>query len=156
VNINLTLIGQSIAFIFFVLFCMKFVWPPIVAALAEREKKIADGLLAAERAEKDLELAKHKISDQLREAKEESAKLIEQANKRAQQIVEEAKQKAIEEADRQKAAAEAEIAQQMNRAREELRGKVASLAIAGAERILQASVDQKAHGKLVDDLAAQL
>ncbi|MCW8195580.1 F0F1 ATP synthase subunit B [Proteobacteria bacterium 005FR1] len=155
-NINLTLIGQSIAFIFFVLFCMKFVWPPIVAALAEREKKIADGLLAAERAEKDLELAKHKVSDQLREAKEESAKLIEQANKRAQQIVEEAKQKAIEEADRQKAAAEAEIAQQMNRAREELRGKVATLAIAGAERILQSSVDQQAHGKLVDDLAAQL
>lgn len=155
-NINLTLIGQSIAFIFFVLFCMKFVWPPIVAALAEREKKIADGLLAAERAEKDLELAKHKVSDQLREAKEESAKLIEQANKRAQQIVEEAKQKAIEEADRQKAAAEAEIAQQMNRAKEELRGKVATLAIAGAERILQASVDQQAHGKLVDDLAAQL
>jgi F-type H+-transporting ATPase subunit b len=156
VNINLTLIGQSIAFIFFVLFCMKFVWPPIVAALAEREKKIADGLLAAERAEKDLELAKHKVSDQLREAKEESAKLIEQANKRAQQIVEEAKQKAIEEANRQKAAAEAEIAQQLNRAREELRGKVASLAIAGAERILQSSVDQQAHGKLVDDLAAQL
>lgn len=155
-NINLTLIGQSIAFIFFVLFCMKFVWPPIVAALAEREKKIADGLLAAERAEKDLELAKHKVSDQLREAKEESAKLIEQANKRAQQIVEEAKQKAIEEANRQKAAAEAEIAQQMNRAREELRGKVASLAIAGAERILQSSVDQQAHGNLVDDLAAQL
>lgn len=155
-NINLTLIGQSIAFIFFVLFCMKFVWPHIVAALAEREKKIADGLLAAERAEKDLELAKHKVSDQLREAKEESAKLIEQANKRAQQIVEEAKQKAIEEADRQKAAAEADIAQQMNRAKEELRGKVATLAIAGAERILQASVDQQAHGKLVDDLAAQL
>jgi F-type H+-transporting ATPase subunit b len=156
VNINLTLIGQSIAFLFFVWFCWKFVWPPIMNAMAEREKKIADGLLAAERAEKDLELAKHKVSDQLREAKEESAKLIEQANKRAQQIIEEAKQKAIEEADRQKAAAEADIAQQMNRAREELRGKVASLAIAGAERILQASVDQKAHGKLVDDLAAQL
>lgn len=155
-NINLTLIGQSIAFIFFVLFCMKFIWPPIVAALAEREKKIADGLLAAERAEKDLDLAKHKVADRLREAKEESAKIVEQANRRAQQIIEEAKEKAVVEGDRKKAAAEAEIEQQINRAREELRGKVATLALAGAEKILQSSVDPKVHGKLVDDLAAQL
>lgn len=155
-NINLTLIGQSITFIFFVLFCTKFIWPFIVRALEEREKKIADGLLAAERAEKDLELTQQKVAEQLRETKQEATTIIEQANKRAQQIVEEAKEKAIAEADRQKAAAEAEIQQQLNRAREELRAKVASLAIAGAEKILQSSVDQKAHGKLVDDLAAQL
>lgn len=155
-NINLTLIGQSITFIFFVLFCMKFIWPFITRALEEREKKIADGLLAAERAEKDLELTQQKVAEQLRETKQEAATIIEQANKRAQQIVEEAKEKAIAEADRQKAAAEAEIEQQLNRAREELRARVATLAIAGAEKILQTSVDQQAHGKLVDDLAAQL
>lgn len=155
-NINLTLIGQSIAFIFFVWFCMKFIWPFITRALEEREKRIADGLLAAERAEKNLELVQSKVAEQMREAKEEAAKIIEQANRRAQQIVEEAKEKALAEADRQKAAAEAEIAQQINRAREELRGKVGSLAIAGAEKILQSSVDPKVHGKLVDDLAAQL
>lgn len=155
-NFNATLIGQTFAFFIFVLFTMKYIWPPIMAALADREKKIADGLLAAERAEKDLELAQHKVADQMREAKEESAKIVEQANKRAQQIVEDAKQKAIAEGDRQKAAAQAEIEQQVNRAKEELRGKVATLAIAGAEKILQSSVDQKAHGKLVDDLATQL
>lgn len=155
-NFNATLIGQTIAFAIFVLFTMKYIWPPIMAALADREKKIADGLLAAERAEKDLELAQHKVADQMREAKEESAKIVEQANKRAQQIVEEAKQKAIAEGDRQKAAAQAEIEQQLNRAKEDLRAKVATLAIAGAEKILQSSVDQQAHGKLVDDLAKQL
>lgn len=155
-NINLTLIGQSIAFIFFVLFCMKFIWPYIIRALEEREKRIADGLLAAERAEKNLELVQHKVADQMREAKEEAAKIVEQANRRAQQIVEEAKEKAVAEADRQKAAAEAEIEQQINRAREELRGKVAALAISGAERILESSIDPKVHSKLVDDLAAQL
>ncbi|MEX1033086.1 MAG: F0F1 ATP synthase subunit B [Cellvibrionaceae bacterium] len=155
-NFNATIIGQTFAFFVFVLFCMKYIWPHIMAALAEREKKIADGLLAAERAEKDLELAQHKVADRMREAKAESAKIVEQANKRAQQIIEEAKQKAIVEGDRQKAAAEAEIEQRVNRAKEELRSKVATLAIAGAEKILQSSVDQKVHGKLVDELAAQL
>lgn len=155
-NVNLTLIGQSIAFILFAVFCMKFVWPQLMNMMAEREKKIADGLEAADRANKDLELAQHKATEQLREAKEQAADIIEQANKRALQIVEEAKQKAIEEANRQKAAAEAEIAQQVNRAKEELRTKVAQLALSGAEKVLQASVDQQAHSKLVDDLAAQL
>ena len=155
-NFNATLIGQTIAFIFFVWFTMKYVWPPIMAAIAEREKKIADGLEAAERSKKDLELAQNKVADQMREAKSQAAELVDQANKRAQQIVEEAKQKAIEEANRQKAAAEAEIEQQLNRAKEELRSKVAGLALVGAEKVLKASIDQQAHSKLVDDLAAQL
>lgn len=155
-NINATLIGQTIAFIFFIWFCMKYVWPPIMAAISEREKQISDGLDAAERSKKDLELAKEKIADQLREVKDDAAKILEQANNRGQQIIEEAKTKAIEEAGRQKTAAEAEIDMQLNRAKEELRGKVAALAISGAEKILQSSIDQKAHGKLVDDLAAQL
>ncbi|MGH1472064.1 MAG: F0F1 ATP synthase subunit B [Cellvibrionaceae bacterium] len=155
-NINLTLIGQSITFFLFVAFCWKFAWPALLGVMAEREKKIADGLEAAERAAKDLELAQNKAGDQLREAKEQASAIVEQANKRAQQIVEDAKEKAIEEANRQKVAAEAEIEQQLNRAKEELRGKLAGLAITGAEKIIKSSVDQQTHSKMIDDLAAQL
>jgi F-type H+-transporting ATPase subunit b len=156
VNVNLTLIGQSIAFVIFAVFCMKYVWPLLINMMAEREKKIADGLEASDRAAKDLELAQERATEQMKEAKSQAAEIIDEAKKRGQQIVEEAKQKAIEEANRQKAAAEAEIAQQLNRAKEELRSKVAMLALSGAEKVLQSSIDQKAHGKLVDDLAAQL
>jgi F-type H+-transporting ATPase subunit b len=156
VNINLTLIGQTISFAFFVLFCMKFVWPALISIMEEREKKIADGLEAADRADKDLELAQKKATQQLREAKEEAAAIIEQANKRAGQIVEEAKDQAKAEGDRLKVAAEAEIEQEMNRAKEELRGKVAALALAGAEKVLAASIDEKANSELVNQLAAEL
>ena len=155
-NINATLIGQSIAFIFFIWFCMRYVWPPIMAALAEREQKIADGLEAAERSKKDLELTQEKVAEQMREAKLQAAEIVEDAKKRGQQLVEEAKQKAIEEGNRQKAAAKAEIDQQLVRAKEELRGKVASLALIGAEKVLGASIDRQTHGKLVDDLATRL
>ena len=155
-NPNLTLIGQSISFLFFVAFCWKFVWPALINIMQEREKKIADGLEAADRASKDLDLAQHKATETLREAKEQAADIIEQANKRSQQIIEEAKSKAIQEANRQKAAAEAEIEQQLNRAKEELRSKVAELALVGAEKVLRSSIDKQAHGKLVDDLASQL
>jgi len=156
VNINLTIIGQAIAFFIFVVFCMKYVWPPLTSALAERKKKIADGLDAAERAERDLKLAQEKAADDMRASKVEAAAIIEQANKRANQIIEEAKEQAREEANRVKAAAEAEIEQQVNQAKEALRGQVAALAIAGAEKILEASVDEKAHAQLVDKLAAEL
>jgi F-type H+-transporting ATPase subunit b len=156
VNINLTIIGQAIAFFIFVVFCMKYVWPPLTSALAERKKKIADGLDAAERAERDLKLAQEKATDNLRESKEQAAAIIEQANKRANQIVEEAKDAAREEASRVKAAAEAELEQQINQAKEALRSQVAALALAGAEKILEASVDEKAHAQLVEKLAAEL
>ena len=155
-NINLTLIGQMIAFICFVMFCMKYVWPPILAAMAEREKKIADGLAAADRASHDLELAKEKAVERLKEAKHEAAGIIDAANKRGIQLVEEAKASAVVEADRVKTAAKAEIEQETNRAREQLRGQVAALALAGAEKVLGASIDQKAHAELVDKLAAEL
>ena len=155
-NINLTIIGQAIAFFIFVVFCMKYVWPPLTSALAERKKKIADGLDAAERAERDLKLAQEKATDNLRESKEQAAAIIEQANKRANQIVEEAKEQAREEANRVKAAAEAEVEQQVNQAKEALRAQVAALALAGAEKILEASVDEKAHAQLVEKLAAEL
>lgn len=155
-NINLTLIGQIIAFALFVWFCMKFVWPPIIAAMKARADKIADGLEAADRADKDLELAQEAATKKLHAAKEEAASIIDSANKRASQIVEEAKDQAREEGDRLKAAAQAEIAQEMNRAKEALRGQVASLAIAGAEKVLEASIDENAHKALVEKLAASL
>ena len=155
-NINLTLIGQMLAFVAFVVFCMKYVWPPILAAMQEREQKIAEGLAAAEQAEQDLELAKEKAVESLKEAKEEASSIVDAANKRANQIVEEAKDTARLEAERVKAAAQAEIEQEANRAREQLRSQVAVLSVAGAEKILGASIDQQAHADLVDKLAAEL
>ena len=155
-NINLTLIGQMVAFVCFVVFCMKYVWPPIMAAMQERTNKIAEGLAAADRASHDLELAKEKAVERLKEAKEEAAVIIDAANKRGNQLVEEAKQAAIVEAQRVKASAQAEIEQETNRAREHLRGQVAALSLAGAEKILGAAIDPKAHAELVDQLATEL
>ncbi len=155
-NINLTLIGQMLAFICFVVFCMKYVWPPILAAMAEREQKIADGLAAADRASHDLELAQEKAVERMKEAKAEAAGIIDSANKRAGQLVEEAKDAAVVEADRVKASAQAEIEQETNRAREQLRGQVATLSLAGAEKVLGAAIDQEAHNELVEKLAAEL
>lgn len=155
-NINLTLFGQMVTFAIFVWFCMKFVWPVIITAMEERQQKIADGLDAADRAMRDLEAAQDKATDQMKEAKQEAAGIVDQANKRANQIVEEAKQQAITEGDRLKVAAEAEIEQEINRAKEELRASVAGLAIAGAEKVLEASIDDKANRSLVDNLASQL
>ena len=155
-NINLTIIGQAIAFAIFVMFCMKYVWPPITVAMADRKKKIAEGLDAADRAERDLRLAQERAADDLREGKQQAAAIIEQANKCAILMIEEAKEQAREEANRVKTAAQAELEQDVNRAREVLRAQVSVLAIAGAEKILEASVDQKAHAKLVEKLAAEL
>lgn len=155
-NLNATLIGQMVAFVIFIYLTQRFVWPPIVAAMAERTKRIADGLQAADKAEKDLELAKHKVVEQLTSAKKEAAIIIDQANKRAIEIVEEAKEKARLEGDRLKVSAQAEIEQATSRAREELRAKVVTLALAGAEKILESSIDQNAHTELVNKLAAEL
>lgn len=155
-NINMTLFGQMLAFAVFVWFCMKYVWPALDHALEERKAKIADGLDAADRAMRDLELAQGKATEQLKEAKHEVAGLLEQANKRANQIIEEAKAKAQAESERIKAMGMAEVEQELNRAREELRAKVGVLAIAAAEKILEASIDENANRELVDKLAAQL
>lgn len=155
-NMNLTIFGQLIAFAIFVGFCMKYVWPPLTSAMAERAKKIADGLDAANRAQRDLELAQEKATDQLRESKEKAAEIIEQANKRANQIVDEAKEAARTEGERILAAAQAEVAQEANRAKEELRKQVSELAIAGAGKILGKSVDVAAHEELLNQLADEL
>jgi len=155
-NINATLIGQAIAFAIFVWFCMKFVWPPLLNAIEERQKKIADGLTQAERAGKDLELAQAKAAEKLKEAKVQAAEIIEQANKRRTQIVEEAKNEAEIERNKIIAQGEAEIEAERNRAREELRQQVATLAIAGAEKIIKRSIDKEANSDIINKLVAEL
>lgn len=155
-DLNATIIGQSIAFFVFVWFCMKYVFPPVNAILEERQKKIADGLEAADRAQRDLNLAQNKAADELREAKVKSAEIIDLANKRANQIVDEAKDKAREEGQRLIAGAKAEIDMEIQRAREALRAQVAAIAIAGAEKILETSIDQAANEELVKKLASEL
>ncbi|MDO8906932.1 MAG: F0F1 ATP synthase subunit B [Pseudohongiella sp.] len=155
-NLNATILGQSIAFAVFVWFCLKYVWPPITAALADRQKKIADGLEAADRAQRDLNLAQNRVAEDLREAKVKSAEIIDLATKRANQIVDEAKDKAREEGQRIIAGAKAEIDMEIQRAREALRAQVAAIAIAGAEKILEKSIDQAANEELVKKLASEL
>ena len=155
-NINATLIGQSITFFVFVWFCMKFVWPPIMNALAERRKQIADGLAAGERGKHELELASKRAVENLHEAKQKAAEIIAQADKRAAQLVEEAKGVAKLEADRMIAGAQASIAQETVRAKEVLRGQVAGLAVAGAEKILRREIDAKAHAGLLDAIKSEL
>lgn len=155
-NINLTLFGQTFAFAIFVWFCMKFVWPPITKAMQERQKKIAEGLDAAGRAQQDLKLAQEKVSNTLRETKDQAAQILEQANKHANSIVEEAKLQARAEGERLIANARSEIEQEVNRAKDQLRAQVAALAVLGAEKILESQVDAKVHSDLVDKLASQL
>ena len=155
-NINLTLIGQSITFIAFVWFCLKFIWPPLIGALEERKNKIADGLAAAERGAHEKELAEKRAAETLHEAKNQAQDIINQAQKRANEIVEESKDTARTEGERIVAAANAEIEQEVNRAREHLRGQVATLVIAGAEKVLKKEIDAKANEDLLQDLVAQL
>lgn len=155
-NINATLIGQSITFIIFVWFCMKYIWPPIMNALATRKKIIADGLAAADHAKLDLELARKRATENMHDAKVQAAEIIAHAEKRAAQLVEEAKMTAKVEGERQLTAAKAEIVQEANRARESLREQVAALAVAGAEKILRREVDAKTHAALIDQLKAEL
>jgi len=150
VNINLTMIGQAIAFFIFVVFCMKYVWPPIMAALQERQKKIADGLAASDRAARDLELAQEKSAQELREAKQQAAGLI------AAQIVEASKEDARKEGQKLIEQAKAEIEQERNQARDALRAEISAIAVAGAEKILETSVDASKHNEMLEKLAAEL
>ena len=155
-EINATLIGQMITFAVFVWFTMKYIWPHIIKAMQEREKRIVDGLAAAERGHHELELAQHKATDQLRDAKIHAAEILEQANKRANQIVEESKERAREEGERLLAIAHSDIEQEIQSAREKLRKEVAALAIASAEKILERSVDAHVQSELVDKLITEI
>ena len=153
---NATLIGQLIAFAVFVAFCMKYVWPPLMAAIEERQKTIADGLAASERAEKDLELAQQKATDQLRDAKLQAAEIVEQAKKRANQLVDEETQRGHSEREKIVASGYAEIEAERNRAKEELRKQVAALAISGAQQILGREIDAQAQTDIVEKLVEEL
>jgi F-type H+-transporting ATPase subunit b len=155
-NINLTLIGQSITFIVFVLFCMKFVWPHLMKALEARKTTIADGLAAGEKGRHDLALAEKRAAEILRETKQQAAEILAQAEKRGADIVDEAKQAAKTEAENILVAAKADIGREINAAREQLRARVTDLAVAGAARILKKEIDAKAHAKLLDDVVRQL
>jgi F-type H+-transporting ATPase subunit b len=156
VNINLTLIGQSLTFLCFVFFCMKYVWPALIGVMQAREQRIAQGLDNADKADKDLELAKQQAAAQIKEAKEQAAAIVDAANKRANQIVADAKQQALTEVERVKASAQAEIEREVTQAREQLRSKVATLALVGAEKVLGAAIDANAHNQMLDKLAAEL
>lgn len=155
-NINLTLLGQTIMFFMFVWFCMKFVWPPITEALSQRKQQIADGLAAGERGKLDLELAAKRSTEILHEAKQKASDIVAQAEKRGVMIVEDAKNSAKIEGDRLLAGAKAEIEQEVFRAKESLRSQVADLAVAGAEKILRREVDAKAHAELLATLKSEL
>jgi F-type H+-transporting ATPase subunit b len=155
-NINATLIGQAIAFFLFVVFCMKYVWPPIVHALQERKKKIADGLAAGERGKHEQQLAMERAKEILREAKDQAGEIIGRAEKRANEIIDEAKSQAREEGSRLLTASRAEIAQEINRTKEDLRAQVVALAMQGAGKVLQRELDPKVHAELLDRLAAEI
>ncbi len=155
-NITATLIGQMLTFAVFVWFTMRFVWGPLTRVMEERNKRIADGLAAAERGQHDQVLAQERAKQVLHEAKEQANEIIGHAQKRAAEIVEEAKQDARTEGERIVTAARAEIEQEVNRAKEELRRQVALLAVAGAEKILERELDASTHAKLLDELAGQI
>lgn len=155
-NLNATLFAQFVVFFILAGFTMKFVWPPLIKALDERAKKIADGLAAADRGKADLAAAEKRIQGELASARDEGQKRIGEAEKRAQLIIEEAKKTAAEEAARIIANAKADAQQQVNQAREELRGQVATLAVKGAEQILKREVNAAAHADLLNQLKTEL
>lgn len=155
-NINATLLGQAITFAILIWFTMKFVWPPLMAAMAERAKTIADGLAAAERGKHDLELAEKRAAEILRQGKEKASEIIAASEKRATEIVEEAKANAKTEGDRILVAAKADIDQEVFRAKEQLRTQVSAVALAGAGKILGREIDAKAHNDLLDKLVAEI
>lgn len=155
-DINATIIGQAITFAIFIWFTLKFVWPPLTAALDERAQKIADGLAAAERGKSDLAQAERKSADALVEARQKGAEIIALSEKRRAEIIEEAKAEAVAAAERIKQAAQAEVEQETFRAREALRARVAELAVAGAERILRREINAEAHAELLTAISAEL
>ncbi len=155
-NINLTLFGQTITFIVFVWFCLKFIWPHIIKAMDDRKTQIADGLAAGERGRREQELAEQRAVEVIREAKDQAKEILALAHKRGDEIVDDAKGDGRAEGERMLRAAEAEMEQQMNQAREQLRGDVVKLALQGAQQVLGRDVDENAHTEQLNRLAEQL
>ena len=155
-DINLTLIAQGITFFAFIWFTVKFVWPPILAAIEERRTTIANGLAAADKGARSLEDAQVKIAAMVEEARGQARSILDQAQTRANGLVDEARVGATQERERILQSAQSEIDQQINRARDELRAQVAAITVAGAEKILAREIDPRAHQDLLDKLAAQI
>ncbi|MDX1549512.1 F0F1 ATP synthase subunit B [Novilysobacter spongiicola] len=155
-NINLTLIAQALAFAALIWLIATYIWPPLLRAIEERQQKIAEGLAAAERSQMDLAKAQDQVDAAMREARSKANEVIDQAHHRANQIIEQAKNDAVAEANRQKEIAQAEIDAAANRAREDLRRQVSTLAVAGAEKLLKREIDANAHKALLDELAAEI
>lgn len=154
--INYTIIGQMIAFAIFVWFCMTFVWPPLIGAINERQRKIEEGLNAAEKARADLASAEQKVEEQVNYAKNEAAAIIDKANKTANQMIEDAKNQARLESERIIAQAQTAMAQEVVKTREALRAQVAELAVLGAQKILEDKIDEQKHADMLNQLAAKL
>ncbi|MBO8415027.1 MAG: F0F1 ATP synthase subunit B [Proteobacteria bacterium] len=155
-EINATFLGQAVAFVIFVVLCMKWVWPPLMKALEKRQKEIADGLASAEKAKKNLELAKSGSAEALRQAKLEAQKIIDAAQKQRSQILDKAAEEAAAEKSRILEAARTEIEAERNKAREELRAEVVNLALAGAEKILNQKVSSKTDQEMVKKIVEAL
>jgi F-type H+-transporting ATPase subunit b len=155
-DINLTLIGQTIAMIVFVWFCMKYIWPPILNAIEERQEQIAEGLAAAEKGQDKLLQAQAEAEEIVADARKQATSILDQAHARANEIVAEGKSDGVKERERQLTAAKAEIEQEANKAREELRGQVSAIAIASAEKILRREIDDKAHEDILGKLAQEI
>ncbi len=155
-DINMTLIGQTIAMIVFVWFCMKFIWPPILKAIEERQKQIEEGLAAADLSQEKLAEAATEAEGLVAEARQQATGILDQAHARANEIVADGKDAGVKERERQLAAAKAEIEQEANKAREELRGQVSAIAIASAEKILNREIDSKSHEDILGKLAQEL
>jgi F-type H+-transporting ATPase subunit b len=155
-NFNLALIIQTASFILLGLFTMKFIWPPLIKAIEDRQKKIADGLAAADKGEKSLAEAKDAAADIVKEARGQANKIVDQAHKREVEMIDEAKSTAVAEGQRLIAEAKQEVSIESNRAREQLRKDVAALAVAGASKLLGREIDAKAHADLLDKLALEI
>jgi F-type H+-transporting ATPase subunit b len=155
-NINATLIGQAIVFLILIWFSVKFIWPPLLKAIEDRQKKIAEGLAASERAQKELTQASGEAATIVAEAREKAVKIVDQANRRSNEIIEEARATAINEGQRLVGDARQEVALEQSRARDVLRRDVAQLAVAGASRLLEREIDPKAHADLIEKLAREI
>jgi F-type H+-transporting ATPase subunit b len=155
-NINLTLFAQALAFAGLIWIIATKIWPPLLSAIEERQKKIAEGLAAADRSKSELAQAEERVNEQLREARGKAAEIIAQAEARANNIVDAAKEEAIAEGNRQKAAAQADILAATTKAKEDLRKQVSALAVQGAEKLIKREIDSNAHKALLDELAAEI
>jgi F-type H+-transporting ATPase subunit b len=155
-DLNYTFFLQALSFAILIFFTMKFIWPPLMGAIEERQKKIADGLAAADRSQRELAQAEERVNEILREARTKANEIIAQAEARRTQIVDAAKDEAVSEGERQKALAQAEIESATHRAKEDLRSQLSALAVAGAEKLIRREIDGNAHKALLDELAAEI